>query len=59
VRVRFASGITESFTVADDAEQTQLLRRLVVEEERDVVEFVEESGGLEQLFMTITEGIVQ
>lgn len=59
VRVRFASGITESFTVADDAEQTKLLRRLVVEEERDVVEFVEESGGLEQLFMTITEGIVQ
>ena len=59
VRVRFTSGITESFTVADDAEQTQLLRRLVVEEERDVVEFVEESGGLEQLFMTITEGIVQ
>jgi len=59
VRVRFASGVTESFTVADDHEQTQLLRRLVVDEQRDVVEFVEESGGLEQLFMTITEGIVQ
>lgn len=59
VRVRFASGATESFTVHDDGEQTALLRRLVVEEERDVVEFVEESGGLEQLFMTITEGVVQ
>ena len=59
VRVRFATGNTESFTVADDAEQTALLRRLIVDEGRDVVEFVEESGGLEQLFMTITEGIVQ
>ena len=59
VRVRFATGITESFTVADDAEQTSLLRRLLVHEGRDVVEFVEDSGGLEQLFMTITEGVVQ
>ena len=59
VRVRFASGISESFTVADDAEQSALLRRLVVDEGRDVVEFVEESGGLEQLFMSLTEGIVQ
>ena len=59
VRVRFASGISESFTVADDAEQSALLRRLVVDEGRDVVEFVEEFGGLEQLFMSLTEGIVQ
>ena len=59
VRVRFATGITESFTVADDAEQTALLRRLLIDDDRDIVEFVEESGGLEQLFMTITEGVVQ
>ena len=59
VRVRFASGISETFSVADDAEQSALLRRLVVDEGRDVVEFVEESGGLEQLFMSLTEGIVQ
>ncbi len=59
VRVRFASGASESFTVASDDEQSALLRRLVVEEGRDVVEFVEESGGLEQLFMSLTEGIVQ
>jgi ABC-2 type transport system ATP-binding protein len=59
VRVRFADATSESFTVADDAEQTALLRRLVIDEGRDVVEFVEESGGLEQLFMSITEGIVQ
>lgn len=59
VRVRFADGATETFTVADDAEQSALLRRLVVDDQREVVEFVEESGGLEQLFMSLTEGIVQ
>ena len=59
VRVRFEDATTESFTVADDAEQSMLLRRLVVDDGRNVVEFVEESGGLEQLFMSITEGIVQ
>ena len=30
-----------------------------LDEGRDVVEFVEESGGLEQLFLTITQGVVQ
>jgi ABC-2 type transport system ATP-binding protein len=59
VRVRFADAATETFTVADNTEQVDLLRRLVVDEGRQVVEFVEESGGLEELFMTITEGIVQ
>ena len=59
LRVRFAGGTAETFSVNDDTEQAALLRRLVVEEERDVVEFVEESGGLEKLFMSITQGIVQ
>ena len=35
------------------------MNALVVDDERDVVEFIEESGGLEQLFMSLTEGIVQ
>jgi len=59
VRVRYADGLVETHTVADDAEQAALLRRLCGDEGRDVVEFVEESGGLEQLFLTITKGIVQ
>ena len=59
IRVRFANGTAETFAVANDTEQTALLRRLVVDGERDVVEFVEEGGGLEQLFLAITEGIVQ
>ena len=59
VRVRFAEGTDETFMVADDDEQAALLRSLVVDQGRRVVEFVEQSGGLEQLFMTLTEGIVQ
>lgn len=59
VHVRFADGTNETFTVTDVAEQAELLRRLVVDEERQVVEFVEQQHGLEQLFMSITEGIVQ
>ena len=59
IRVRFSDGTTASHTVADTAEQAVLLRRLVADEGRDVVEFVEESGGLEQLFLAITRGIVQ
>lgn len=59
VRARFADGTSETFVVASSDEQTALLRRLVVDEERRVVEFVEESGGLEQLFLTVTQGVVQ
>lgn len=59
IRVRFANDIAETFTVADDLEQAALLKRLVTDDARDVVEFIEEGGGLEQLFLAITEGIVQ
>ena len=52
-------GDERGYVAPSDDEQSALLRRLVVEEGRDVVEFVEESGGLEQLFMSLTEGIVQ
>ncbi|MGH9269999.1 MAG: ABC transporter ATP-binding protein [Ilumatobacteraceae bacterium] len=59
ISVRFADGTTEEFAVSDDAEQAALLRRLVVDDGRDVVEFVESSGGLEELFLSITKGVVQ
>ncbi len=58
VRVRFADGTAEEHAVADDAEQQALLRRLVVDGSRDVVEFAEIGGGLEELFLRITEGTV-
>ncbi|MCB9394065.1 MAG: ABC transporter ATP-binding protein [Acidimicrobiaceae bacterium] len=59
MRVRFADGLVETFTVDSGADQAHLLRRLVIDEGRDVVEYVEESGGLEQLFLTVTQGVVQ
>ncbi len=59
VHVRFADGSAETYPVADEAAQAELLRRLVLDETRTVVEFVEQHHGLEQLFMSITEGIVQ
>lgn len=59
MRVRFGDGTAETFVVHTADEQSALLRKLVVDEERQVLEFVEESGGLEQLFLTITEGVVQ
>ena len=59
VRVRLAGGEERTFPVADDAEQEVLLRRLVVDERLPVVEFTTVSTGLEELFLSITEGIVQ
>jgi len=59
VRVVFADGSSESFPVADETAQAALLRRLVVEDERDIVEFVTDKVGLEELFMSITKGVVQ
>jgi ABC-2 type transport system ATP-binding protein len=59
VRVRFADGTEATHSVADTAAQAALVRSLVVDEERDVIEVVEESGGLEDLFLRITKGVVQ
>jgi ABC-2 type transport system ATP-binding protein len=54
LEVRFADGSRERFEVTDDAAQAALLRRLVQDEARDVLEFVESGSGLEDLFMQIT-----
>jgi ABC-2 type transport system ATP-binding protein len=59
VVVRLAGGEVRRFSVADDDEQGALLRRLMVEEGLPVVEFRQEGGGLEELFMDVTEGTVQ
>ena len=45
--------------VADEAEQAAVLKRLMLEDEREVIEFTVDQTGLEQLFMQVTEGIVQ
>jgi ABC-2 type transport system ATP-binding protein len=54
LEVRFADGSREDFEVTDDAAQAALLRRLVQDDARDVLEFVEAGSGLEDLFMQIT-----
>ncbi len=59
VAVKFADGTTETHSVTGTTEQASLLRRLVVTDGRDVVEFVEQGGDLEDLFLRITKGVVQ
>ena len=56
--VTFVGGETMEYPVADEIEQATLLRRLV-SEGRDVAEFTVASHDLEDLFLRITEGIVQ
>jgi ABC-2 type transport system ATP-binding protein len=59
IRVTLAGGVVRTFTVADEEEQRRLLHRLVVEDAEPVVEFTVVDGGLEDLFMKITKGVVQ
>jgi ABC-2 type transport system ATP-binding protein len=59
VQVRYRDGAEEEHTVASAEEQAHLLRRLVADEGREVVEFRQVGGGLEELFLEITQGVVQ
>jgi ABC-2 type transport system ATP-binding protein len=58
ILVRVAGGDDRTYTVADDAEQARLLRDLLAEG-LDVVEFRQDGGDLEELFLAITKGVVQ
>ena len=59
VKVSFSDGSSEEFSITDLAGQAELLKRLVIQDEREVVEFAEISTDLEDLFLQITQGIVQ
>ena len=59
LRVRFNDGAEETFEVDDKAGQIELLRSLVNDDQREVLEFREMSAGLEDVFMNVTKGIVQ
>lgn len=59
VEVRLAGGAVQTFTVRDEAEQAELVRRLVQEEGLPVVSVTEQQRGLEDLFLRVTEGKVQ
>ena len=56
--VRLAGGEERTFTVVDDTDQVALLRSLL-DEGLPVLEFVRTGGGLEDLFLSITKGVVQ
>ncbi|MCP4224068.1 MAG: ABC transporter ATP-binding protein [Actinomycetia bacterium] len=58
VNVRFLDGETADYPVADEGEQANLLKRLI-SEGREVTEFTVKTHDLEDLFLQITEGIVQ
>ncbi len=58
VLVRFAGGEERKFAVSSDDEQAALLHQLVVEEGLAVLEF-REVGGLEDVFLEVTEGTLQ
>lgn len=58
IRARFVGGEERTFEVADDAEQSALLRKLLDDGE-PVLEFTEVGHGLEDIFMQITTGEVQ
>lgn len=59
VKVTFADGSEAFFEVASKQEQIELLRSMVMDPEREVLEFVETTSGLEDVFMNVTKGIVQ
>jgi ABC-2 type transport system ATP-binding protein len=58
IAVRLAGGEERHYTVADDVEQARLLRDLLAEG-LDVLEFRQDGGDLEDLFLAITTGAVQ
>ena len=53
IRVRFTDGTSEEFTVVDDAEQEELLRRLVTDDPRSVLDYHRADGGLAALFESV------
>jgi ABC-2 type transport system ATP-binding protein len=59
VIVRLAGGEVRRHEVVDEAEQAALVRRLVVDEGLEVVEVSGADGGLEDLFLRVTKGVVQ
>ena len=59
IEVRLVGGEVRRFTVRDEAEQAELVRRLVADEGLAVLSVVEQERGLEDLFLRVTEGRVQ
>ncbi len=59
ITVRFGDGTVERHLVADAEAQMALLKRLVSEDPRGVLEFTDSTSDLEDVFLTVTKGVVQ
>lgn len=59
VKVSFEDGTSDTITLPEGMTMADLLRYLVNEDPREVVGFAPTEGGLEDVFLTVTEGIVQ
>lgn len=55
----FADGTTQEYELDGTTSRSDLLRRLVLEDPREVVEYRDVSQGLEDVFLSVTQGIVQ
>lgn len=59
VTVRFTDGTVAEYPVTGDEQQVALLQHLVVNDPRHVLSFTPGGDGLEDLFMSLTEGGVR
>ena len=55
LRARFADGTVEELTAENAEEQAALLRRLANDDARALVEFSRVGGGLEEIFLSLTQ----
>ena len=55
LRARFADGTVEELTAENAEEQAALLRRLANDDARTLVEFSRVGGGLEEIFLSLTQ----
>ena len=59
VRAVFADGTWEELDLPEGTTKAELLRRLVLEDPREVVEYTDAGNDLEDVFLSVTKGIVQ
>ena len=57
LRARFADGTVEDLTAENAEEQAALLRRLANDDARALVEFSRVGGGLEEIFLSLTQRV--
>ena len=57
LRARFADGTVEELTAENAEEQAALLRQLANDDARTLVEFSRVGGGLEEIFLSLTQRV--